>query len=72
MRHSLEKEESPGQWTSCENIILLEMKLSQRANDCKWMQDLKESNSFTAAWNGERQGQKQRDEEWLLSGYRDS
>ena len=49
MRHSLEMEESPGQWTSCENIILLETKLSQRANHCKWMQDLKESSSFTAA-----------------------
>lgn len=72
MRHSLEKEESPGQWASCENIILLETKLSRRANLCKWMQDLKESSPFTAAWDGERQGGEQRDEEWLLNGYRDS
>lgn len=51
---------------------LLETKLSQRANHRKWMQDLKESSPFTAAWDGERQGGEQRDEEWLLSGYRDS
>lgn len=49
MWHSLEKEVSPGQWMSCENIILLETTLSQKANRSKWMQDLKESNSFTAA-----------------------
>lgn len=66
MWHSLEKEVSPGQWMSCENIILLETKLSQKANCSKWMQDLKESNSFTAAWNGECQGGEQRDEGWLF------
>lgn len=55
MWHSLEKEVRPGQWMSCENIILLETKLSQRADHCKWMQDLKESSSFIAAWNGECQ-----------------